>query len=231
MPNPSKPEEQTPQNFLSVLSVLHSADILKRETSYLPRFSIFYPIQNSSGEGKPWHAYLGSGIEEENQFLSIPYFLTMLGVRNAVRTKKAEEMGYVRSFADPKSVQGKARLEEIQKSETKEVGYVVLLAVLIPETTTQEEAVCIATCELYKTHTAYWSDCFASSELRDRKLAKINLANHSKNLVKSKSGMKYLSKFEPVADWEVKEIEKKELEAVLGAIQASKEKIESFINE
>ena len=48
MPNPSKPEEQTPQNFLSVLSVLHSADILKRETSYLPRFSIFYPIQNSS---------------------------------------------------------------------------------------------------------------------------------------------------------------------------------------
>lgn len=151
------------------LSVLKSPSIMKAEASFLPRFSVFYPIQNTSGEGMPWHTYIGSGVEEENQFLVAPYFLSCLGVRQVVRTKNEDGITYIRSYPDAKSEAAKSRLEVIAKSEKKESGYVALLVVVIPESDGNSTLTSVCTCELYKTHVGYWADCFAAAQFTEKK--------------------------------------------------------------
>lgn len=219
---------------LSIIAPLQSSITLRREKGYMNRFSIFYPIQNASGNGKPWYAYIGNGTEEENVFLTEPYALTCLGVRRAVRVKTSPAE-YLRAFPDPHSENGKKKLAEVEKLVSEdcplENGYVALVAILVGDE--EGDLSCsICTQELYRTNLSYFSDLLSSCSVQEKKIARINVLNHAKNVIKSKNNPKqtFLGSFSP-DDYEIEDIDFETLAIVMAATEGSKEKIERFLNE
>lgn len=225
--------EEIPKS-LSIIAPLQSSATLRRERAYMPRFSIFYPIQNASGNGKPWYVYLGTGTEEENVFLTEPYILTCLGVRRAVRVKTSPAE-YLRAFPDPHSESGKKKLAEVEKLVSEdnplESGYIALEAILIGDG--NEDLSCsICTQELYRTNLSYFSDLLSSCSVQEKKMARINILNHAKNVVKSKNNPKqtFLGSFSP-DDYEIEKIGPETFSLIMAAVEGNKEKIEKFLNE
>lgn len=236
-----QPEEETVveeiSKSLSIIAPLQSSITLRREKGYMNRFSIFYPIQNASGNGKPWYAYVGNGTEEENVFLTEPYALTCLGVRRAVRVRTSPAE-YLRAFPDPHSENGKKKLAEVEKLVSEdsplENGYVALVALVAILVGNEEEDLSCSICtqELYRTNLSYFSDLLSSCSVQEKKIAKINVLNHAKNVIKSKNNPKqtFLGSFAP-DDYEIEDIGSETLAVVMNATEANKEKIERFLNE
>lgn len=214
----------TPHTALAALPNLPTPEEIAKmaggDNKYLPRFKIFWPIEDSEHTGK---ACITSG--ELVTELNDPYHIGMITARHCIRHSDQEqdifEVGYLGGKSDAK-YQELAKAAANNKNIAKGIGYLVAVW-------PNPESCTIAVCEAFKSFRDYIARAMNAGPVQNGAVCRIDVTDHKKsNWTKMQKGSGGYFDPKKFTQFDQEELTKQQAALMAQAIKDNAELIEGW---